>query len=112
MRKINEIDKIMARIRVKEWARLNPDKVKAHNKRQMEKNHQWLNNYKMSKGCVDCGYNKHHVALELDHVKGVKERRFNGPISMRWLLKELEKCEIRCANCHAIRHYEERRNKI
>lgn len=52
--------------------------------------------------CVDCGESD-HVVLQFDHVRG--EKRF--PISkaildVSWatLLEEIEKCEVRCANCH------------
>ena len=32
----------------------------------------WLDAYKLSIGCIDCGYNAHHAALHFDHVRGQK----------------------------------------
>ena len=53
--------------------------------------------------CVDCGETD-PVVLEFDHVRGKKS--FNVS-EMSWLvltwdalLKEIAKCDVRCANCH------------
>ena len=69
---------------------------------------QLLGKIKMARGCVDCGYNKHPAALQFDHVYG--EKLFNvgvrkATVSMQKLEKEIYKCEVRCANCHAIITY-------
>ena len=63
-----------------------------------------LDAYKMKTGCVDCGFRDHPVALEFDHVNGNKERNVCQAKSLEAAMKEAEKCEIRCANCHRIRH--------
>ena len=53
--------------------------------------------------CVDCGETD-PVVLEFDHVRGVKSYNVSamGWLMLSWtsLLKEIEKCEVRCANCH------------
>lgn len=56
--------------------------------------------------CVDCGYSN-ILALEFDH-RNPEEKQYdissilnNG--SLKKLLKEIEKCDIVCRNCHAIR---------
>jgi hypothetical protein len=98
-----------ASLRTKLWTLDNPERAKRNRKNADKRNHQWLNEYKLRRGCADCGYNKHHVALEMHHlIKGEKKRRFNGPLSFKWLINEVAKCVVLCANCHAIRHYEER----
>jgi hypothetical protein len=60
---------------------------------------------KQEMGCIDCGYNADPVALDFDHVRG--EKRFNlAKIAfrgVRTIQAELEKCVVRCANCHRIR---------
>jgi len=66
-----------------------------------------IHDYQLEKGCVDCGYNKHPAALEFDHVNS-EEKRFNigeevGCLSREELWAEIAKCEVVCANCHAIR---------
>src|SRR5205085_9607325 len=53
--------------------------------------------------CVDCSETD-PVVLEFDHVRGEKSYNVSamGWLALSWnsLLKEIEKCEVRCANCH------------
>ena len=68
--------------------------------------------WKRRKGCVDCGYNKHPDALELDHRPGTKGRYTVASLmyhSWEKIKKELSKCEVRCSNCHAIKTFERKR---
>lgn len=61
--------------------------------------------YLMSHPCVDCGCNN-ILALEADHV-GQKSAAISTILkncSLDKLKIELTECEIRCANCHRIRH--------
>ena len=55
-------------------------------------------------GCVDCG-EQDHVVLEFDHVYGKKRNEVSQmgvkAASLSDLIKEVNKCEVRCANCHA-----------
>lgn len=60
-------------------------------------------NYLENHPCIDCGESD-PVVLEFDHVRGKKlyevstlHRRL---VSWNTLLKEIAKCEVRCANCH------------
>lgn len=70
--------------------------------------------YKLSVGCVDCGYNAHPEALEFDHLPGadkitaVSKMYFTSRPDELWA--EIAKCELVCANCHRIRTYNRRRN--
>lgn len=64
-----------------------------------------LDAIRLAVGCVDCGYNDDPRAMDFDHVRG--EKKF-GVIqgwgrNMKTLLDEIEKCEVRCANCHRIK---------
>lgn len=64
--------------------------------------------YKLSKGCVDCGYNENAYALEFDHLPGTDKRRTVASTmyqSWKAIWAEIEKCEVVCANCHAIRTF-------
>jgi hypothetical protein len=72
-----------------------------------EKKIEEVRKYKLEKGCIDCGYNLHPEALEFDH-KPNSDKLFNigeklGSYSMEKIWEEINKCEVVCANCHAIR---------
>ncbi len=65
-----------------------------------------LEAYKTKHGCADCGYNKHPVALDFDHLPGhVKEFTIGSQMirNMDRIWAEVAKCEVVCANCHRIR---------
>lgn len=53
--------------------------------------------------CVDCGEDD-PVVLEFDHVRDEKSYNVSamGYLFTSWnsLLREIAKCEVRCANCH------------
>jgi hypothetical protein len=67
----------------------------------------WLEEYKLVRGCVDCGYRDHPAALDFDHrpdeVKGFTISEKKEVYSQERLLVEMAKCDIRCANCHRIK---------
>jgi len=61
-------------------------------------------------GCVDCGIADIRV-LEFDHVRGTKVAAISimmRDASFEKLRAEIAKCEVRCANCHAIVTYRRR----
>lgn len=53
--------------------------------------------------CVDCG-EADPIVLEFDHVRGEKrhgvKRMLAGTYSLKAVMEEIAKCEVRCANCH------------
>lgn len=61
---------------------------------------------KEERGCIDCGIKDWRV-LDFDHVRGEKKdilayighRRY----SITTIMEEIDKCEVRCANCHRIK---------
>ena len=65
----------------------------------------FLAEYKIKRGCKDCGYSKHHSALEFDHVKGKKMLNVCFAKSIAQAEKEIQKCDVVCSNCHRIRTY-------
>lgn len=71
----------------------------------------WLKEYLRTHPCVDCGESDLRV-LEFDHLdpgnklSGVSRLACNGA-SLRKILTEVAKCEVRCANCHRRRTVEE-----
>ena len=56
--------------------------------------------------CVDCGDKLPPECMDLDHVT---KKRWPSSVwsrlSLKSLLEELEKCEVRCPSCHRVRHY-------
>ena len=66
----------------------------------------WISIYKMSFGCIDCGYKVHHSALEFDHIKGNKKINVANAKSIKQAKEEISKCEVVCSNCHRIRTFE------
>ena len=82
-------------------------------KRYAERRKQ-VDKIKLDKGCADCGYNKHPAALQFDHVdKAKKNFQISPSLNRNWkiLLKEIEKCVVRCAICHAIKTFEMKDNR-
>lgn len=63
----------------------------------------WLNSYKLDKGCVDCGFRKHPAALHFDHCASNKTLNVCNAKSITQAKREIAKCTVRCANCHAIK---------
>lgn len=62
---------------------------------------------KSDNGCIDCGYNKNPYALQFDHIDDNKKKNVSDLIrsdySWKTIKEEIDKCEVVCANCHAIR---------
>ena len=68
--------------------------------------------HKMAAGCIDCGYDKHGVALQFDHRENKKANVSNlirSDYGWDAIFIEISKCDVRCANCHAIKT-KERKN--
>lgn len=69
-----------------------------------EKGHAYLLEYLQSHPCVDCGETDIDV-LEFDHTdRSMKKTEVSKMIHIGFqiekLQEEVEKCDIRCANCH------------
>lgn len=76
--------------------------VTANTRRYRRRNTVIVREYLQSHPCVDCGESDPDV-LEFDHVRGkqalVSRLRWVGVAAER-LLGEIDKCEVRCVNCH------------
>jgi hypothetical protein len=76
---------------------------------RIRRHQEFVRKIKIERGCVDCGYNAHHIALDFDH-KDPTEKRFSISQKMQkskaQLLIEIDKCVVRCANCHRIKTWE------
>ena len=58
--------------------------------------------------CEDCECDYPYWVMHFDHVRGQKEFQLSKVtqtnISLVRLRAELDKCDVVCANCHALRH--------
>lgn len=66
-----------------------------------------LSTLKQEAGCADCG-NDNPIVLDFDHIRDKKynvSQMVHDGFSWAAIKKEIEKCEIVCANCHRIRTY-------
>ena len=73
---------------------------------------QWLIEFKKTASCVRCGFS-HPAAIQFHHWDAATKKFdiSSAPTlekSIPQVLEEMKKCEVICANCHLIHHYEER----
>lgn len=114
----------------KEWIKENRDRVRAiktrWNRKNKEyyvtwrgknkvrlserrtRNREFANDYLRSHPCLDCG-EADFRCLDFDHVNGDKKYSLgnmkNCGYSLETIQKEMDKCVIRCSNCHRKKHY-------
>tara|TARA_R100001129_G_scaffold1813_2_gene1837 strand:+ start:9044 stop:9406 length:363 start_codon:yes stop_codon:yes gene_type:complete len=87
----------------------NKEKIKARtrarNKSQKKKNKKFVAWVKSRGCCVDCGEDN-PLVLDFDHVVGKKIMNISDmsrtSYSIEAIMAEIDKCEIRCSNCHRI----------
>jgi len=107
-----QIEKEKERRRNSHRTHKRPESSDAYKKRRLVEHKEMLNAYKLEKGCVVCGYNAHFAALEFDHLPENVKRETVGSMLFRssWkaIMREVDKCEVVCANCHRIRTYNRR----
>lgn len=81
-------------------------KARSWNKKNMEKTFHYIMEYLSQHPCVDCNESD-PIVLQFDHVRGTKKgdvsSMFTGSRSMKEVKEEIDKCEVRCANCHCRR---------
>ena len=77
--------------------------------------HDYIQNMKNQLHCVDCGQ-RHPATLHFHHLNS-EDKVFsisyaaNRGFSLDRIKKEIGKCIVLCANCHAIRHHNMRNQK-
>ena len=67
----------------------------------------WFRALKDGRPCTDCGGIFDPAVMQWDHLPGMEKRANVSDLarkgSRRLVLAEVEKCELVCANCHALR---------
>jgi hypothetical protein len=107
------------RVYQQQWYRVNSEthknKVAKRNGRIVQELRQFVHNYKQNHPCAHCGFN-HPAALQFHHHDDNKDMEVAVMVAHRYskerIIEEINKCTILCANCHAIHHYNERKNKL
>ena len=79
----------------------------AHNQRRQQAFRSWYTSLKTDKPCADCGQIFHPAAMHWDHLPEFEKSGSLGELvrhgSRELVLNEIAKCELVCANCHAVR---------
>ena len=72
----------------------------------------WYREYKNTLHCMDCGQS-HPATLDFHHIDPAEKdfvvsQILHETTSLRRLQEEIAKCVVLCANCHRIRHWNEK----
>ncbi len=73
-------------------------------KDKRRRNAQYVWNYLLEHPCIDCG-EANPIVLDFDHRNGSEKihavsKMTRGTFSIEKLQQEIDKCDVRCANCH------------
>jgi hypothetical protein len=90
-------------------------KAKINNKKYKTRNNNILLSIKEGKPCKDCGIIYPHYVMDFDHLPEFEKnknvsRMKNDSVSKEYLLKEIMKCDLVCANCHRVRTWNRKHN--
>lgn len=79
------------------------------------KRHQYVQELKEASPCLDCGQFYHYCVMQYDHRDSVEKvdsvSRLLNRVNMDAVREEIAKCDLVCANCHAIRSFERKTGK-
>jgi hypothetical protein len=108
-RLLDEIDKCEVRCSNCHLIKTKSEQVKLATNKYIIRNKEFVLLYLHNNNCVDCGESNIDI-LEFDHVRGKKRANVSSMASSRYAIsaieKEIQKCDVRCRNCHRIKTYE------
>jgi hypothetical protein len=93
------------------WAKRNRTKVNDYVAKNAQRKRQWFKEFKSTLQCKVCGETRFQC-LDFHH-RDPKEKEIGickmiqRKFSIEKILKEMEKCDVLCANCHRMEHYTE-----
>jgi len=77
-------------------------RLRRHNERKRNETRRYIFEYLKSHPCTDCGESD-VIVLDFDHQRDKKHaisQLITSNKSWDYISLEIEKCEVRCANCH------------
>jgi hypothetical protein len=82
------------------------EKVRARGRDARSKVVKFVQEYKQARACADCGEDYPYWIMHFDHLSDKtfdisKWKKYTSDINV--VKREIEKCEVVCANCHANR---------
>lgn len=95
----------------KAWYQSHKEEVIERKKKRQLEIYNWFRRYKSGLQCADCGIS--HPALLQFHHRDRAEKSFtiskivSRATSVQQIMREIEKCDVLCVNCHAKRHWKE-----
>ena len=104
---LNSICRCCSRARSRQYYDENREhhktQTKIRNDEQRKRNQEYVFKYLSECSCVDCGLFGDPIALEFDHQRDKKMAvsvMVTSGYSIESIQEEIDKCEVRCANCH------------
>lgn len=86
-----------------------PERQRTFQREWKKQTKDWFFALKRTLRCVSCGF-AHPAALQFHHVDGKDAevgRMVQQNANRDAIMAEIAKCQVLCANCHAIRHFDE-----
>ncbi len=101
------------------WYPKNKEKHINYVRRNKQKVVAFIDEYKRKCACADCGFKGKDFpyVLDFDHRNTNSAKKFNigswsrAVLSIKAIEKEIEKCDVVCANCHRIRTFSSKQTK-
>jgi len=99
-----------------DWYHRNKQRVIANNVQRKQEMREWYHELRQGLTCADCGQT-HPATLHFHHRNPAeKEFSISNAVSrgktLSSIQKEISKCVVLCANCHAIRHYDHNKDNL
>ena len=85
----------------------NINKESDYRKLIRKSNQKAIQQYKESMPCSDCGIQYPYFVMDFDHLDS-KKYNVSQMLTLSWdtILKEIEKCDLVCSNCHRFRTHQ------
>ena len=109
MKKWNRDNREKINERSRRWRKNNPEKARNYDRKRDRERRKYIQEYKLSRGCSVCGYNKCANALDFHHKNDDKDFDISNftKTNIDKLKREMDKCIVICCRCHRELHDKE-----